>query len=167
MRLRRIPWLWLNMMACAIWLVYIVFVRTPAQEKDCVGNLSKVLLGLQIYSLDNDDRLPLSESWADATLAYVDKKSDFRCAMLNTRDTDQYGHAFNSQLSGKRIEEVRPDKTMPILFDSRSTRWGAFGGMNLLPESPRNGKGHGVAFIVGAALVPRSELPGVLDRPVP
>jgi hypothetical protein len=149
---KKVPWLILNVAACGCWLLVPVFAARR-DRADCLSNLRRALLGLQIYSIDFDDRLPPSRQWAETIVPYVANAEVFACPRAES--PGKYGHAYASAASGKMGPAIADPNTFPIFFDSADRSWSAVADFGRFPKNPRHGDGDAVAFLSGVRLVRR------------
>ena len=51
--------------------------------------------GIALYSIDNDDRFPLANTWMDRLAPYHIPDSSFHSPLLERHNASYYGYAFN------------------------------------------------------------------------
>lgn len=145
---RRFPWLILNVAICGLWL-FVPAIRRSLRSETCMGNLEMVAGATLMYSVDNDDRMPPSATWMDATFLYTRDARVYGCPEVDGRSSTEFGHAYSSKLSLRRVSSVGNLPDTPLLFDSSDLRWNAAGALSLLPREPRNEGTHAIAFMDG------------------
>jgi hypothetical protein len=109
--------------------------QVSAQDAACINNLQRLAIGIRMYGVDNDDRMPPAAKWCDA-IKLLASPSDFQCP----KQPDQRcAFAFNAKLDGKKQSDVHPLTVM--LFES-DAGWNGSGGASILkPHS------HSTAFV--------------------
>ncbi len=142
----------------------------------CASRLRLVAQASLLYAEQNDQRLPLSASWVDATwsLAKVkrpkdpedDSESVFRCPTISTLREGGYGYAFNRELGGESLPIAEALGRVPLVFDSKNVERNANGRIQDLLPAPEarhdSGRANVIAFASGNVQV---QAPG-LGSPV-
>lgn len=129
----------------------------------CDQWMQNLTIGLSMYSEDCG-ALPPASHWCDALTAYNKVyypwigTSFLACP---ERPDLRYGYAFNSALSGLRLEDV-PDPEHTVLLFESDRGWNAAGDASLLPKKPRHGQRdyYGTALGGPARLFTRNEATG-------
>lgn len=132
--------------------------KRKADARSSLQNLKAMGVALTIY-LDANDAYPPKESWADEIENYM------RTADMDPEETrkklkapqfadakDQYGFAYNGELSSRWRDEVSSPAETPCIYDSTKTERNAFDQTPLesLPSEPREG-GNAILFADGHA----------------
>lgn len=108
----------------AVFLPVFAQARSAAIKNRSLSNLNLIGVAAQIYSSDNDDRLPLGENWQDALSVYRINESDSLNGGPVERKTNIFlppypknpgSYAMNSEMSGFKLSEVA-DPFRTILF---------------------------------------------------
>ena len=83
----------------------------------CLSNLKQLGLGFLMYSVDESDRFPPRDPWADAIVPYT-KNPDllFDPALREKDDKGPYAYAFNGALS--LAKTPRKPEAVPLVYDS-------------------------------------------------
>lgn len=80
----------------------------PHPGTACISHLKQLALALQMYSWDEDERLPPKQAkWMDILQPYTKAEFLYHCPATN----QTYGYALNLELAGKQISEINPDGT--------------------------------------------------------
>jgi hypothetical protein len=145
-RKRKIPWLLINVAACAIWLA-VPGIRQSKRTDSCMNNLQKVSVAVLLYSWDFDGRLPAAPTWANQVKSYTSGPIEFQCPNLVEPKPDQFGHAYSDAISGKLEPKVANESSIPMIFDSWDLAWGAHGGPDIFANDGRST----IAFLDGSA----------------
>ncbi len=108
----------------------------------CVDNVYLMLAATRAYAADHGDMLPPAESWCDAVKPYVDTLNTLSMYevpwdpfVCRERQHLPCGYAFNSSLSGRRLDALRDPAHTVVIFES-DAGWNAHGGPELLPRKP-------------------------------
>ena len=99
------------------------------------------------YMVDNDDVLPLSQTWMDALAPYVRNEALYSSPALESR-APAYGYAFNSAIAGHGYAEF-PAATTVSIFDSTVIARNATAPISTLPDPPRYGVSNTIAYLDG------------------
>jgi len=99
------------------------------------------------YMVDNDDVLPLSQTWMDALAPYVRNEALYSSPALESR-APAYGYAFNSAIAGHGYAEFSAATTISI-FDSTVIARNATAPISTLPDRPRYGVSNTIAYLDG------------------
>lgn len=120
----------------------------PSLGDVAVDRMRRLATGLALYANDHDDRLPLAESWTDATMPYVRVDQYYRSPALAS-DPLAYGFAFHSAIAGRSILEFEAPATTLSFFDSINVQRNATALPSTLPNPPRYVGGNVQAFLDG------------------
>jgi hypothetical protein len=139
----------------AIVLLLMVFLPTihihgpsPSLKRAvCSSNVKNIALAFQMYLADNDDRFPLSERWCDTLTEYLRNTDVYRCPSAGEQ---RCSFAYTAALGGRRVEDVSDGVNTVVVFES-DVGWGAAGGPELLPNTPRHLTGDNYGFTDGSA----------------
>lgn len=126
--------------------------RQKAMQATCLSNVHQQALGIMMYTMDYDERLPPAQPWMDLTAQYIRNEKAFHCPAVSRTDPSQYGYAFDQRLSGKLQEKIaNPQKTL-LLYDSTAlNRNAADSGVTIALSPPRHNRGANVGFDDGHA----------------
>ena len=127
-------------------------VRKKVAENAEFGDLSdlkQLAVGLIMYAAEHEGHLPTADRWMDAIWPYVKNEAIFRSP---SAPDQQYGYAFNAQLSGADIDRVSTGAVMVLVFETRRGWKNAAGGPEALPATPRHDGLDGVAYLDGHAM---------------
>jgi hypothetical protein len=95
-----------------------------AKRMACQSNAKQLAMGLLMYRVDFDDRLPSATRWGTAALPYVKDSKLFECPQAK----GEWGYAFDQALSEANLGKSLNLENLVLLFEARSTRMDAFGG---------------------------------------
>jgi prepilin-type processing-associated H-X9-DG protein len=118
--------------------------REKARQITCASNMKQMELGFLQYSQDNDNRMPLSTTWEDATYPYI--KDKLRCPDVSTGGS---GYAFNSSLSHVKVTNYPDPSTVISLFESSKTEQNASDKLTSIVTPGRHSGGNNYAFLDG------------------
>lgn len=120
--------------------------------RQSLGHAKKLATAFLLYAADNDNRLPLADSWADALMPYIRDEVTFLTTWPRGSPTR---FAFFEELSEVKIQEVMNVSSVPFVFESSSTDRNAHGGMDMIRW--RGDVGCAVGFLdTGTKFIPRS-----------
>lgn len=137
--------------------IYCSPKRTFSSQSS-LENLKLVGTALSLY-LESNDCYPPAERWVDELEKYLhvadmdDKESRKKLRAPEFADSkDQYGFAFNGELSKKWRDEVKSPASVPAIYDSSKTERNAFDSKPLesLPN-PEHGGGNAILYADGHA----------------
>jgi len=117
-----------------------VTMREQGRNVSCMQNLSRLGAGLSSYAADNDDRLPVADRWMDELQTAGTRDRNLHCPEVRSVNPGAFGYAFNKEMSGKKVSEVKPNTV--ALFDSTFLTRNATSGIESLPNPGRH-KGRG------------------------
>ena len=141
----------------------------PVTQKKYAGtsmeNLKALHQAIALY-YESEGIMPEASGWMDAAKTYVRtndlKKGEEMKKFVNPRippGEGVFGYAFNVALSQVYREDVAdPDKT-PMIFESRDTKWNAFGDPAEMQPDPELAGGNNAVTVEGNA-VPLKDLLG-------
>lgn len=131
-----------------------------AYQGTSIENLKAIHTALMLYH-DSEGQFPSARGWMDAVkprLKTNDLKPEealkkLRNPTIQPPGEDVYGYAMNVAVSQKYKDDLKdPDSTI-LVFDSKDTRWNAFGDpMKDAADPPRPGGNQAVT--VGGKVVP-------------
>jgi len=125
--------------------------RFAAKKTSTLSNAKTASLGLIMYASDWDDRLPLPETWMDATLPYTKNESVYKSILASEKDPSKYGFAFRAALAGKKTAAYPDPQNWPMIFDSTLTHRNATSNLETLPIPGRYMGTNIVGFLDGHA----------------
>jgi len=92
--------------------------------------------------------LPAATNWSSAVVKYLGSERVFECPA--DHHAKQCDYAFNVNLSGLDLKEVRSLSDTVLIFESDGG-WNATGGPELVLASPRHVRAVGLVFADGHA----------------
>ena len=128
--------------------------RFARMRTAALSNVKQIILATQMYSQENDGKLPLIRNWMDSTEKYTKRESVYHAFFLNPADpkpTAFYGFAFRRSLSGAKESKIPDPAEKAMIFDSIDVRKNASGELDLLPNPPRYNLSWGRANLIGFA----------------
>ncbi|MFN8138260.1 MAG: hypothetical protein U0R49_00515 [Fimbriimonadales bacterium] len=141
----------------ALFEIYCTPKRKFSSESS-LENLKFVGTALSLY-LESNDCYPPAEKWVDEIEKYLhvadmdDKESRKKLRAPEFADSkNEYGFAFNAELSRKWRDEVKDPASVPAIYDSTKTERNAFDPKPLesMPTPEREG-GNAIVFADGHA----------------
>ena len=127
--------------------------KQRAQTINCINNLKQLGLAVRIYASDHNDLMPPTATWCDAIQSNVGSPNVFQCP---SEPGQRCAYAFNSNLDGKKVNEVDPQTV--LLFESNAG-WNGSGGTNVMKPHQHRNRTVNVAFADGSVRqLPRSQL---------
>lgn len=137
----------------------------PETNKDCPANLASLYNAFEQYAALNDS-LPKAENWQDDGdfTSRVPQDEWMHCPAVSNRHDDKFGYAYNSELSGKKLDlKGKPLKTLPnaattpLLYNSTDLRKNAHDKFTGLPKPGRHSGRNNVLYLDGhvAAVAPK------------
>lgn len=110
-------------------------------EGTSMDNLKAQFQAIQLY-VESEGAYPDASGWMDAATVYLKtadlKKGEELKKLVNPRFPTAdgiYGYAFDASLSGKYPDEIENPATAPLTFESKDTKWNAWGTpVELQPE---------------------------------
>jgi len=143
----------------ALLLPALAQAKGKAQQVNCMSNMKQLVLGVRMYSNDNQDTFPTATNWSDAINTYVNSPRPYQCPSTSGA---RCSYAYNPKVAGLEESKVNPQTV--VLFES-DLGWNGAGG----PESVvkrHGGKGVCVAFMDGhVEVVPPGRLPSLRWNP--
>ncbi len=147
----------LNLMAAIIVLAILALVFMPVRSSQGIGsptarsisNLRQIAVAAQLYSFDSSDRLPSASTWMDSLQPYV-KSGTLSILVdptLKNPSPNEYGYAYSAQAGDVLLEAIANPEQALLAFPSSDLRRNAFGGLELLPKSPRADGKYPIAHI--------------------
>jgi hypothetical protein len=125
--------------------------RFAAKKTATLSNAKTASLGLIMYASDWNDRLPLPETWMDATMPYTKNDSVYKSILASEKDPSKYGFAFREALAGKKASAYPDPENWAMIFDSTLTHRNATSNLETLPKPGRYLGANIVAFLDGHA----------------
>ena len=128
-------------------VLYVLLAPVFAQprfghRRGVIGLLKQQGLGIVMYAGDFDDRLPLRDTWMDATFPYGKSEQVYQDPSLSIDGKapphGKFGFAFFEPLAGIDMTVVIEPEAVPLVFQSRPVDRNATGGLELLPNPPRS-----------------------------
>ncbi len=111
----------------------------------CAGNMRKVGVSLEQYSLDNNGAFPPGDKWMDLTWKYVSERapenesgSCYRCPVVWRSKQQGFGYALNTSVLGVLAVAIRDEDPLPIVFESTNILENAVADPSTLPVPPRH-----------------------------
>jgi hypothetical protein len=132
----------------AMLLPALAKAKAKAQGIYCMNNLKQLGLGTIMYANDHQNLLPAGTNWSSAVVKYVGSERVFVCPA--DRHAKKCAYAFNVNLSGIDLKEVRSPSDTVLIFESDGD-WNATGGPEMVLTSPRHIRAVGLVFADGHA----------------
>jgi prepilin-type processing-associated H-X9-DG protein len=133
---------------CLVWFQVGLFTSEETERRvECSSNEKQMGLGLLQYSDDYDQTLPNSSTWMDTIHPYT--RVDFACPDVRWPGPAGYGYAFNSRLSGKKIDSTTSQADTPIIYDSTDLHRNATDPLTSPPSPPRHDGGNNFLILDG------------------
>ncbi len=127
-------------------------------------NLKALHQAVSLY-YESEGVLPEASGWMDAAKTYVRtndlKKGEEMKKFVNPRvpaGNGVFGYAFNSALSKVYMDEVKDPASTPMIFESKDTKWNAFGDPKDLQPDPELSGGNNAVTVDGNAVLLRDLL---------
>ncbi len=146
------------------------FLDATEQHKYSATSMENLKALHQAVSLyyESEGVLPEANGWMDAAKTYVRtndlKKGEEMKKFVNPRfpvGEGVFGYAFNSALSMKYLDEIEDPGKTPMIFESKDTKWNAFGDPAMLQPDPELGGGNQAVTADGNAV----RLKDLLSKP--
>lgn len=120
--------------------------KQRAMEINSMNNEKQLALAVLIYSGDHTNRFPMAAEWCDEIQNSVGNSRVFKNVAAQN-PSSRCDYAFNSQLDGVNIDDVKHPAQTVLIFES-DAGWNASGGRELFPINSRYGSGSRQAFVV-------------------
>ena len=121
-------------------------------------NLKALYQAVALYN-ESEGMLPEASGWMDAAKTYVRtndlKKGEEMKKFINPRfpaGEGVFGYAFNIELSMAYLDEIEDPAQTPMIFESKDTRWNAFGHPADLQPDPELEDGNQAVTADGTAV---------------
>jgi hypothetical protein len=131
--------------------------RFAAQKTATISHSKQSALGVIMYSVDFNDRLPPAETWMDATFPYTKNKEAYKSILAAGDDPNKFGLAFRKDLGRKKIIDFDDPERWAMIFDSTLTKWNASSNLETLPSPGRYQGVNIIAFLDGHAKATKDE----------
>lgn len=120
----------------------------PVKDAFVEASTRLKMLGVALlaYSADNDEHLPPATKWTDALQPYVQDPEAFHDGSLKP---EEFGFAFNIEVSGKQVTALGPLGTTPILFSSKVVTKNAAAKVDSLPVPGRYAGRNAIYYLDG------------------
>jgi hypothetical protein len=102
----------------AILLPVFSQARKKALDATCISHMKQQSLGILMYSMDYDERMPPANQWMDLAAPYIKRDEVFHCPVLVKENPTGFGYAFETRLSALPMERVESANMTPMIFDS-------------------------------------------------
>lgn len=140
--------------AAALYLILFppgMHSKADSRRAATESRLRQIAIASAIYASDNDDHLPAAGVWMDA-LGPILKASEwtYRDSCMDKPAPHQYGFAYFRPISELKLSAIENPTQVPVSFQSRNTGWNATGGLELLPDKPRNASYYPIALLDGS-----------------
>jgi len=138
--------------------------REKARQTACLSNIKQLSLACLMYTSDYDERFPTAvdpKGFHDQIFPYVRNEGLFTCPSA----PNEPGYAFNPNLAGKSLEDIRNPGQVPMLWDAGAQP----GGVTPVPGTTggRHNGGDNVAYVDGHAKWLSSQAVSGLSTEVP
>jgi hypothetical protein len=125
---------------------YPGMLPAPSPEEtttqNCEAHLLQLSRALRMYTDDFDYRLPIADRWCDGIEPYVSGPEVLRCPV----DPGRPGYAFNRNLDGRVLRDLRSPSLTVCLFESSAGKPNATDTGASLCRPPRHPRGNLVLF---------------------
>jgi hypothetical protein len=139
-------------------------VKQHKYSATSMENLKALHQAVSLY-YESEGVLPEASGWMDAAKTYVRtndlKKGEEMKKFVNPRipaGDGVFGYAFNSALSMVYMDEVKDPASTPMIFESKDTKWNAFGDPRDLQPDPELSGGNNAVTVEGNAVLLRDLL---------
>jgi len=88
-----------------------------SHKANCMSNMKQNSTALIMYAQEYDDLLP-HRDWMDASHDYCKNWQSYTCTEVYLQDHNNFGHAFDSDLSGKAMESLGIPAKRALVYDS-------------------------------------------------
>src|SRR5579885_2852351 len=122
-------------------------ISASTESEDCLHNVKQLMLGVQMYSEDYDQVLPL-ETWQQGITPYVKSTNLFDCP-TKVRAGAKGGYGFNQELVGSATAKVAKPEDAPVIFDADETSPNNVAPLSALPNPQRHPLGNSVGYLDG------------------
>jgi prepilin-type processing-associated H-X9-DG protein len=95
-----------------IFFFFLYMSKDSRTNSACQSNLKQLGLGMLHYARDYDECLMLASNWSESSLPYTRKTEIYDCPL------QEFGYAYNLQVSKLSIGLVREWANKPCVFDS-------------------------------------------------
>jgi hypothetical protein len=112
----------------------------------CHAHMGALLSAMEAYLAEHGNLFPEGKGWCDLLLPYLGDRSAFVCPAARNHECS---YAYNSALARVAVDDLTDPRLTVVIFES-DAGWNASGGPELLPTSPRHGRGGG-SDVVGFA----------------
>lgn len=132
--------------------------RPSPRQLACISNLKQTALAMHMYASDNDDQLPHSSAWVDGCMPYLRHGDPYGCPNVPSGplSSKARGHAFNSNLSWRKMSAVPQIDSTVLLFESTNLSKNASDPLRSMPTKPRHADGNPVVYVdAHAKVLPR------------
>jgi len=134
------------------------------RKTQALSNIKQTATAINIYTQDNDERLPPAAKWMDVIKPYVKDEEILKSTLATPDITTDYGFAFREEFSLKPLEDFSDPELQAMLFDSTILSRNAHSGLETMPKPGRYGEdkdtGNLVAFIDSSAKFIRDDAIG-------
>jgi len=117
-----------------------------AAAQACQSNLKQIALAFLMYEQDYGDTLPPAGRWSQVIEPYIRNSQVFACPGV---PGSTQGYAFNSNLSGKKLQDVRSPAEIALVFDSSAGQANAADAGQSWPTPGRHDGRNNCAFADG------------------
>ncbi len=121
-------------------IIFPVFQRTKSAStsREALSNMRQLGSALTLYMADNNDLLPVADTWMDGTNAYTKNMNLYRSPIFGMSDNGAFGIAFRRGMGSMNPSRIQEPAQTAMIFDSMNLKWNASGELNLLPDPPRH-----------------------------
>lgn len=129
--------------------------RGQALATASLSNLREIALAGMIFANDHDGRLPQADTWMDDLAPYVRSEQVFKSPLAPDLE---WGYAMNEALAGMDVYDLYYPTQVVLFFESDLGTRNAAGGLEAVPDPPRNELGNAFAF---------ADVRGIRSREIP
>jgi len=117
------------------------------RRSNAISNLKQLALANVMYAGDFDERLPLANTWMDATFPYNKHEEILVDPYLKEPKPGEHGFAFFRPLAGIETTIVVEPESVPMLFQSTLLGRNATSDLSTLPRPPRIKSGNVIGYL--------------------
>ncbi|HEX8834798.1 MAG TPA: hypothetical protein VF719_11390 [Abditibacteriaceae bacterium] len=139
----------LLMTGSAIVLIGFTFIWTGTRymnnraRRTCLTNLQQIGMATSQYLGDYDLMFPRGAAWSDELMPYIKNTKYFQCPQ---RGVFPQGYAMHRSATGAYEHSFNEPEKMVLYFEADAPNANTLNTGSMLPQIPRHGEGHHIAF---------------------